>query len=291
MYDNVCKFLAENFSADLASWLLGQPIAFTQLSPTELNVEPIRADSLILLDSPNLLLHLEFQTNPDAGIPARMANYRLRIHARFPHKAVRQIVIYLKPTRSRLVYETSFEISGLRHEFEVIRLWEQPVEAFLQSPGLLPFAILANTSERVEVLRQVADRAEAIAETSVRADVMAASAVLAGLVLEKDSIRQILRSDAMRESVIYQDILQEGERKGLQEGERRGLQEGERRGLQRGLLTTILRLMVRKFGQVDGLRRDRIEKLSVELLGDLTEAILDFERLEDFDTWLGDRSA
>ncbi|MEE3717928.1 hypothetical protein V2H45_14405 [Tumidithrix elongata RA019] len=38
MYDNVCKYLAENFFADLATWLLGQPIAFTQLSPTELNV-------------------------------------------------------------------------------------------------------------------------------------------------------------------------------------------------------------------------------------------------------------
>jgi predicted transposase/invertase (TIGR01784 family) len=142
MYDNVCKFLAENFPADLASWLIGQPISFTQLSPTELNVEPIRADSLIVLDSPELLLHGEFQVKPDPEIPARMANYRLRIYNRFPHKAVRQFVIYLRPTRSPLVYETSFEIPGLRHEFEVIRLWEQPVEAFLQAPGLLPFAIL-----------------------------------------------------------------------------------------------------------------------------------------------------
>jgi predicted transposase/invertase (TIGR01784 family) len=107
MYDNVCKFLAENFSADLASWLVGRPIALTQLSPTELNVEPIRADSLILLDSPELLLHGEFQVKPDATIPARMANYRLRIYHRFPTKPVRQVVIYLRPTRSPLVYETS----------------------------------------------------------------------------------------------------------------------------------------------------------------------------------------
>jgi predicted transposase/invertase (TIGR01784 family) len=185
MYDNVCKFLAENFSADLASWLIGEPIAFTQLSPTELNLEPIRADSLILLDSINLILHLEFQTRPDAGIPARMANYRLRLYARFPGKAVRQIVIYLKPTNSRLVYETSFEISGLRHEFEVIRLWEQPVVAFLQAPGLLPFAILGNSQEPLEILQQVAVQADAIVEPSVRGNVMAASAVLAGLVLEQ----------------------------------------------------------------------------------------------------------
>ena len=49
MFDNTCKFLAESFSEDFASWLLGQPITMTQLSPSELSLEPIRADALILL--------------------------------------------------------------------------------------------------------------------------------------------------------------------------------------------------------------------------------------------------
>ncbi len=46
MFDPTCKFLAESFPADFATWLLGQPIALTKLSPTELSLEPIRADSL-----------------------------------------------------------------------------------------------------------------------------------------------------------------------------------------------------------------------------------------------------
>ncbi|CAD5969938.1 hypothetical protein PCC9214_03744 [Planktothrix tepida] len=62
VFDNICKFIAENFSEDLASWLLGSPIQLTQLSPTELSLEPIRADSLILLQSDELVLHTEFQT-------------------------------------------------------------------------------------------------------------------------------------------------------------------------------------------------------------------------------------
>jgi len=37
MFDNVCKFLAENFSEDFATWLLGEPIKLTKLSPTELS--------------------------------------------------------------------------------------------------------------------------------------------------------------------------------------------------------------------------------------------------------------
>jgi predicted transposase/invertase (TIGR01784 family) len=282
MYDNVCKFLAENFSADLASWLVGRPIALTQLSPTELNVEPIRADSLILLDSPELLLHGEFQVKPDATIPARMANYRLRIYHRFPRKAVRQVVIYLRPTRSPLVHETRFEIPGLQHEFEVIRLWEQPVELFLQAPGLLPFAILANSQERLEVLRQVASQAEQISAQNVRQDVMAASAVLAGLVLDTSSIRQILRSEAMRESVIYQDILQEGE----QRGELRGELRGEQRGLRQGELNLILKLLNRKFGNIPTKMQKIVQNLSIAQLEDLGEALLDFATLDDLSSWL-----
>jgi predicted transposase YdaD len=59
-FDNTCKFLAENFSADIATWLLGTPIELTKLEPSELFVEPIRADAVIFLESKDLLLHIEF---------------------------------------------------------------------------------------------------------------------------------------------------------------------------------------------------------------------------------------
>jgi predicted transposase YdaD len=48
MLDTAGKFLIEAFSADFATWLLGQPMALIELSPTELFLEPIRADALIL---------------------------------------------------------------------------------------------------------------------------------------------------------------------------------------------------------------------------------------------------
>jgi predicted transposase YdaD len=60
MFDNTCKFLAETFSEDFAAWLLGEPITMTQLSPSELSLEPIRADALILLASDEIILHIEF---------------------------------------------------------------------------------------------------------------------------------------------------------------------------------------------------------------------------------------
>lgn len=93
-YDNICKFLAESFSTEVATWLLGERISLFKLEPTELSVEPIRADSLILLEAEDLILHVEFQTGPDADMPLRMLDYRVRLLRRSPQKVVRQFVIY-----------------------------------------------------------------------------------------------------------------------------------------------------------------------------------------------------
>jgi predicted transposase YdaD len=68
-----------------------------------------------------------------------MIDYRLRVYRRFPHKSMHQVVIYLKQTNSDLVQQNTFTIPGTRHEFAVIRLWEQPTEVFLRTPGLFTF--------------------------------------------------------------------------------------------------------------------------------------------------------
>jgi len=142
MFDNICKFLAETYSTDIATWLLGQPIHLTQVQPQELAVEPIRADRLILLESEGLLLHLEFQTKADPQIPFRMLDYWTRAYRRFPDKEMRQIVIYLKATSSDVVYQSKFERGKTSHEFEVIRLWEQAPAKFLESESVgTPFPV------------------------------------------------------------------------------------------------------------------------------------------------------
>ena len=230
MYDNLCKFLAEEYPADFATWLLGQPIPLTILSPKELSHEPVRADSLIVQSSGNLVLHVEFQREPDLEIPFRMLDYYVRIYRRFPDKEIRQVVVYLKKTSSPLVQIDNFTTKNGGHNFEVIRLWEQPTELFLDKPGLLPLAILSKTENRTQVLTQVSQKIEEIDDRRVRANIAAASAVLAGLVLEKQLIRTILRRDIMRESAIYQEILAEG----FEEGRQEGLQEGRQEGLQEG---------------------------------------------------------
>lgn len=215
MYDNVCKFLAEEFPTEIATWLLGEPVPLAELSPKELSLEPIRTDSLILRQSTSLVLHAEFQTKPESDIPFRMADYRLRVYRRYPGKTMQQVVIYLRESASPLVYQNSFTLEKTQHQFEVIRLWEQPTELFLQSPGLLPFAVLTAGENKADVLREVSAKIEAIGEGRQQSNIAAASSILAGLVLEKDLIQRVLRQEIMRESVIYQEIKLEGKQEGL----------------------------------------------------------------------------
>jgi predicted transposase/invertase (TIGR01784 family) len=206
MYDDTCKFLAEHFSADFASWLLGEPVTLTEIQPSELSLDPIRADAMILLQSEDFILHIEFQTLPKENIPFRMLDYRVRGNRKYKGKPMRQVVIYLKPIESQLVYQTSYDLERTHHEFDVVRLWEQPADLFLQYPGLLPFAVLGQSESPAEMLRQATQILEQIEEPRTQSNLMAASAILAGLRLEEDVIYRLVRRDIMQESVIYRSI-------------------------------------------------------------------------------------
>lgn len=210
MYDDTCRFLAENFSADFASWLLGESITLTELKPSELSLEPIRADALILLESDASVLHLEFQTRPKRDIPFRMLDYRVRVYRRYPQKTMRQVVIYLQPTSSDLVRQTNFTMERTHHEFDVVCLWEQPATFFFQYPGLLPFAALGQTPDSEATLRQVAQIVNQISDSTIRSNLIAASGILAGLRLEDEVIYRLIRRDIMQESSVYRSIFAEG---------------------------------------------------------------------------------
>jgi predicted transposase/invertase (TIGR01784 family) len=211
MFDNTCRFLAEHFSADFASWLLGEAVELTELKPSELSLNPIRTDALILLQSKDSILHIEFQRVPVDEIPFRMLDYRTRGHRKYPDKTMRQVVIYLTKTDSEKAHVNHFSLERTHHEFEVIRLWEQPAEVFLRYPGLIPFAVLGDTEDPEATLREVAQRVQQIPDPEAQANISAASAILAGLRLDSDIISRLLRRDIMQESTMYQSILTEGD--------------------------------------------------------------------------------
>ena len=232
--------------------------------------EPIRADTLILLQSVEVVLHLEFQTQTDETMPFRMADYRLRVYRRFPNKSMRQVVIYLKSTGSDLVRQNVFSISGMRHEFEIIRLWEQPTADLLKFPGLLPLAVLGRSEDKTQTLREVSSIIDSIEDRREQSNIAAATSILAGLVLNKEVIRAFIREEIMQESVIYQDIKAQGKAEGIKEGE----------------ISMVLRLLKRRLGQIEPEDENRINQLSVEQLEALGEALLDFSNRDDLLAWL-----
>ncbi|MEH2144319.1 DUF4351 domain-containing protein [Nostoc sp.] len=282
-YDNTCKYLAENYPAEFARWLLSSDTSDIQVLKTELNLEPIRADSVTFLQIANQILHLEFQTTPKSKTPLdfRMLDYYTRLKREY-WCDIEQVLIFLQPTSSEIVFNTQYVDKKTRHEYRVIRLWEEDPTPLLANPALLPLATLARTNSPTDLLTQVAASVDMIEETDERQNISACVQVLAGLRFDKSLITQLFREEIMQESVIYQDILQ----KGLQQG----LQQGEERGKKQEALQLIMRQLTRRFGAIEPEMQQQIRTLSISQLEELAEALLDFSSQNDLVNYLGNIS-
>jgi predicted transposase/invertase (TIGR01784 family) len=274
-FDNLCKLLAEKHPARFASWVLGQPIESAEVLKSELSIEPIRADSVILLKLQGQILHLEFQVKLDSEppLPLRMLDYWVRLY-RLYRLPIRQVVVLLRPPAEGTVIESAFILGTTRHEYQVLCMWEQDPSIFLEDIALLPLATLAATQSPEQLLNQVAQRVSTIESTQQRREASAYVQLLAGLRFNKTLIRQAFREDIMRESVIYQEIQQEGEERGILKGKLEGEQ------------TVILRLLTRRVGDVSPELQSQIQSLSLYQLEALADALLDFSTLADLRTWL-----
>ena len=278
-YDNTCKFLAETYPAEFAKWLLSTDISDIQVLKTELNLEPIRADSVTLLQTSNQILHIEFQTQPTSTPPLdfRMLNYYIRLKQIY-WCDIEQVIIFLQPSNSEMVFKTEYVDRNTRHRYRVIRLWEEDSTALLNNPALLPLAVLAKSNSPESLLQQVASQVDMIEESEEQKNISACTQILAGLRFDRNLINQLFREDIMQESVIYQDIIQRGE------------QIGEQRGKQQEALQYTMRLLNRRIGSINSETQQRINALSTTQLEDLGEALLDFSNQNDLTTWLQNNS-
>jgi predicted transposase YdaD len=270
-FDNVCKILAEKYPLDFANWLLPETVEKIKVLKTELSIEPIRADSVILLQTNNRILHLEFQTNTksETPIPLRMLDYFVRLVRQY-NLPVTQVVIFLQETSNEIAFTEAYLDEMTNHRYRVIRMWEQDSDFFLNNPALLPLAPLTKTNSAPGLLSQVGTEIAKITNVAARQNTAAYTEILAGLRFEKNLIRQLLSEDIMQESVIYQDILQKGEIKGEQKEAFRFLN----------------RQLNRRFGEISLPIIEKMRLLSTEQLEILGEEFLDFSAISDLVTWL-----
>ncbi len=207
---------------------------------------------------------------PNLRFLSECLDYSVRLKRKY-NRDVEQFVIFLQQSSNEIVFTTEYRDRTTTHRYNVIRLWEQDPAIFLDNPGLLPLAVLARSDSPQALLEQVAERVDRIENTERRQGVAACTKILAGLRFKKDLIRSILRADFMRESVIYQDILQEGRQEGKKEE----------------ALLFVTRLLKSKFGEIEPILQAKIQTLSIEQLEDLGEELLDFVEVSDLEAWLG----
>ncbi|MBW4573131.1 MAG: DUF4351 domain-containing protein [Tolypothrix carrinoi HA7290-LM1] len=269
-YDNTLKYLVEQYPEQFIRWLLASEPRDIQILKTELNQEPIRADSVTFLQTANQILHIEFQTLPASlpPLPLRMLDYWVRLYRQY-NCDIEQIVIFLKPTSSEAAFVEQFTARNTSHRYRVIRMWEQNPEPLLTSSALLPLATLAQTDSPETLLQQIAVKVSMIEETAIQQSISACTQLLAGLVFDTELVRQLFRREDMRESVIYQEILQEGREEGRQSE-----------------LRLVKRLLTRRIGAINSQLQTQIENLSLTQLEDLGEALLDFNSETDLVNWL-----
>jgi predicted transposase YdaD len=202
-----------------------------------------------------------------------MLDYWVRLHRSY-RLPVTQFLVMLKYSSAAAEVESEFHLEGTRHHYNVVRLWEQNPEPLLQDAALLPLAVLCAAEDSAQLLGRVAQEVSKIEEPEQRQVISNCTQLLAGLRFNKDLIRQLFSGGIMRESVIYQEILQEGREEGREEGK------------QEEALSFVMRLLIRRLGTVEPELEAQIRKLATQELEELGEALLDFSEPADLALWL-----
>jgi predicted transposase YdaD len=232
------------------------------------------------------LIQTEFQTQHTDVKIGDMLAYRVQASNRYRLPIFSVIILlseerYPGPGHNRLA-ETPFVESDPQLEFRVheVRIWELDPDLILQkgATGLIPLVPLMRGRGK-EPLNKALAAASRLPDNRQKADVLTAIAVFGSLKYSADLLKRLIRSEAMEESPIYQEILREGmvlgEKKGRRQGRLRGLTEGRRKGLTEGRMegvrSVICHTLQRRFravpaevsARLDGIRSfERLEELA-----------------------------
>jgi predicted transposase YdaD len=255
LWDGVMKRLVRGYAKHFTRWLTEEAV-FVRALDIELKNQHLFADALleVMLRGMPALLHIEFQTYNDPEMEMRLLEYNVLASRQYGHLPVYSFVIYLRIAgeiaESPLVrtFPDGEEIH--RFFFRVIKLWEIPAEALLQTGwiGVLPLVTLTDGGKQPEVVREMIDRL-AVAEEY---DLLAISEVVGGLAFRKGpelewfKRRFSMFQDILRDSPIYQEIVEQGR----EEERQRRIQEHR---------TFLMRLIQLHFPELEALAKQKAD--------------------------------
>ncbi|MDF5715441.1 MAG: DUF4351 domain-containing protein [Rhizonema sp. NSF051] len=234
---------------------------------------PIHGDFLILN---------ELQLRYTAHMPRRMRAYAALAEEKY-RLPTYPVLINILPPRSTLTVTSSYqqEFLGLRaiQDYRVINLWEVDTEIVFEQPfpSLLPFVPILRGGSEASVVQRAVRLLRADAQLNQLEPLLA---FFASFVLDMPVVQEIMRWDmtVLRESPWYQQILNEGEERGIQQGVQQGVQQGARR--------LLIRVLQQRFGEIPAFLGVRLESESLEELESLMDAAIAVTSLEEFLTHL-----
>lgn len=170
----------------------------------------------------------ELQLRYNTRLPLRMRAYAALAEERYNLPVYPVLINILSPSNTAAIVDSyESQVLGLqaRQDYRVINLWEVDAEIAFQQPlpSLLPFVPVLKGGDEVAVVQQAVQLLRADEQLSELEPLLA---FFASFVLSAPLIQQIMRWDmaVLRESPWYQEILQEGEKRGLLSGIELGLQ-------------------------------------------------------------------
>ena len=274
-FDATLKELIEMQPED---WLLlaGMPRNPAVVVDADLSTVLLEADKIIRVDAPiPYILHIEVQTTYDREMGERMLQYNVLLRRRHGLPVVSVLVLLRLEAdgdamTGKVTHEFPVGTVTLEFTYRVVRIWERTVEETLTSGvSLLPLAPL--TKDVGKNLRQAIRRVEAKAMQELPSErvnrIMTLTYVLMGLRYDDETITQAFEGiTAMRESITYMKILNEGKTEGRDEEVRR----------------VLLRQGNKRFGVPSEATLAALQSIgSLERLEALTERLLDVETWDE----------
>jgi len=276
-FDNITRYL---MGFDTPSWarFFGSKADTAELCNADLSTVTSQADAIILLGSDRKrALHAEIQASYDSGIGKRLVLY-YALGCKALDLPLRSHLVLLRPeadgpaiTGIERQIDSDDGSLILEFHYNVIRIWTIPAEELFESGlGILPLAFLGKINP--DKLPSLVDRAQkriaAELEPGQIGEFWTSIDILMGLRYKRSFVENLLKGvRAMKESVTYQAIVEEGYIKGEAKGKAKGAILGRR--------AALLRIGAKRFGPADPQTLLKLESIqSCDQLDDLVDRCL-----------------
>ena len=230
------------------------------------------------------LIHVENQSYNQANFNKRMFRYFSRLHEKYDLPIYPVVVLsYARPQKeAESSYQLEFpDFQVLEFNYRVVQLNQLNWRDFLNQRNPIASALMTKMQIAPEDRPQV--KAECLRLLVTLKLDPAKMQLISGFIDTYLSLNEA-EEQAFRDEI---GTIESEEREEVMQI----VTSWMRTGIQQGQASMVIRQLKHKFGEIDSDIEEQIQKLSSPQLEDLSEALLDFEQLEDLTAWFGHLSS